>query len=152
MIDFEAISGIAEVAAGEFEGAGVAAAAGAAAGLGGAPAAAAGASFLASARGFPVDDFSVGGMAAAIVVTGAMTGAGSGVVFCATGSGAAVCATGGEAGAAGGTGGAAAVALCLAIAPVADSSPCSRVVKREYMRSRSPLSVSIADASRRVSF
>ena len=42
--------------------------------------------------------------------------------------------------------------LCLAIAPVTESRPCSNTVTREYNRSRSPLSVSIADASRRFSF
>ena len=43
-------------------------------------------------------------------------------------------------------------AFCRAIAPVTESSPCSSTVTREYSRSRSPLSVSTADASRRVSF
>src|SRR5437763_3133611 len=42
--------------------------------------------------------------------------------------------------------------LCLAIAPVTESRPCSNTVTREYSRSRSPLSVSIADARRRFSF
>ena len=42
--------------------------------------------------------------------------------------------------------------FCRAIEPVTESSPCSRTVTREYSRSRSPLRVSIADASRRVSF
>ena len=41
---------------------------------------------------------------------------------------------------------------CRAIAPVTESSPCSSAVTREYSRSRSPLSVSIAEASRRASF
>ena len=46
----------------------------------------------------------------------------------------------------------AAAAFCRAIEPVTESSPCSSTVTREYSRSRSPFSVSMADASRRVSF
>ncbi len=42
--------------------------------------------------------------------------------------------------------------FCRAIAPVTESSPCSSAVTREYSRSRSLFSVSIADASRRASF
>ena len=45
-----------------------------------------------------------------------------------------------------------AVAVCRAIAPVTESSPCSRTVTRAYSRSRSPFRVSTADASRRASF
>ena len=41
---------------------------------------------------------------------------------------------------------------CRAMAPVTESSPCSRLVTREYSRSRSLLSVSMAEASRRASF
>ena len=48
--------------------------------------------------------------------------------------------------------GEAAAAFCRAIEPVTESRPCSRTVMREYSRSRSPLRVSMADASRRVSF
>ena len=44
-----------------------------------------------------------------------------------------------------------AAAFCRAIEPVIESRPCSRTVMREYSRSRSPLRVSMADASRRVS-
>jgi hypothetical protein len=43
-------------------------------------------------------------------------------------------------------------AFCFAIAPVTESSPCSSALIREYSLSRSPLSVSMADANRRVSF
>ena len=49
-------------------------------------------------------------------------------------------------------GGEAAAAFCRAIEPVTVSRPCSRTLMREYSRSRSPLRVSMADASRRVSF
>src|SRR5437763_12600853 len=35
--------------------------------------------------------------------------------------------------------------LCLAIAPVTESRPCSNTVTREYNRSRAPLTVSMAD-------
>jgi hypothetical protein len=48
--------------------------------------------------------------------------------------------------------GEAAAAFCRAIEPVTESRPCSRTVTREYSRSRSLLRVSMADASRRVSF
>ncbi len=48
--------------------------------------------------------------------------------------------------------GEAAAAFCRAIEPVTESRPCSRTVTREYSRSRSPLRVSMAEASRRVSF
>jgi hypothetical protein len=48
--------------------------------------------------------------------------------------------------------GEAAPAFCRAIEPVTESRPCSRTVMREYSRSRSPLRVSTADASRLVSF
>ncbi len=41
---------------------------------------------------------------------------------------------------------------CRAMAPVTESNPCSRLVTRAYSRSRSPLSVSTAEASRRASF
>ena len=41
---------------------------------------------------------------------------------------------------------------CRAMAPVTEFSPCSRLVTRAYSRSRSPLSVSTAEASRRASF
>ena len=86
------------------------------------------------------------------VVTGATKGsAGSG------GAAGALVATaagvGGGAGAATGGDGAAATAdFCRVIAPVTESSPCSSTVTREYSLSRSLLSVSIADASRRVAF
>ena len=42
-------------------------------------------------------------------------------------------------------------ALASAIEPVTESSPCSSTETREYSRSRSPLRVSMAEASRRVS-
>jgi hypothetical protein len=45
-----------------------------------------------------------------------------------------------------------AAAFCLAIEPVTESRPCSSTVMREYSRSRSPFRVSMAEASRRVSF
>jgi hypothetical protein len=48
--------------------------------------------------------------------------------------------------------GEAVAAFCRAIEPVTESRPCSRTVMREYSRSRSPLRVSMADASRRISF
>ena len=44
------------------------------------------------------------------------------------------------------------MAVCRAIAPVTESSPCSRTVTRAYSRSRSLFKVSTADASRRASF
>ena len=91
---------------------------------------------------------STGGLSvvlAAAVATGATTGAGG--AFCAAGDGSAV-AAGGAAAACGED---AAAALCRAIAPVTESRPCSSTVTREYSRSRSPLRVSTADASRRVS-
>ncbi len=44
-----------------------------------------------------------------------------------------------------------AAAVCRVIEPVIESSPCSSTVMREYSRSRSPLRVSMAEASRRVS-
>ena len=43
-------------------------------------------------------------------------------------------------------------AFCRAIEPVTESRPCSSTVTREYSRSRSLLSVSMAEASRRASF
>jgi hypothetical protein len=45
-----------------------------------------------------------------------------------------------------------AAAFCRAIEPVTESRPCSSTVMREYSRSRSPFRVSMAEASRRVSF
>jgi hypothetical protein len=45
-----------------------------------------------------------------------------------------------------------AAAFCRAIDPVTESRPCSSTVIREYSRSRSPFRVSMAEASRRVSF
>jgi len=45
-----------------------------------------------------------------------------------------------------------AAAFCRAIEPVTESRPCSSTVIREYSRSRSPFRVSMAEASRRVSF
>ena len=42
--------------------------------------------------------------------------------------------------------------LCRPSVPVTESNPCSKTVTREYSRSRSPLSVSMAEASRRASF
>src|SRR6185312_12169522 len=103
-------------------------------------------------RGGPASatGFSAGFSVAFTGVTGATEGsAGSGGAagaLVATAAGA-----GGGAGAATG-GGAATAAFCRVIAPVTESSPCSSTVTREYSLSRSPLSVSIADASRRVSF
>ncbi len=49
-------------------------------------------------------------------------------------------------------GGGATAALCRTIEPVTESNPCSRTLMRENSRSRSPLSVSMAEASRRTSF
>ena len=78
------------------------------------------------------------------VVTGDSAGAGAEFCDAACGSvvAAAVAAACGDA----------AAGFCRAIAPVTESSPCSSTVTREYSRSRSPLSVSIAEASRRASF
>ncbi len=75
---------------------------------------------------------------AAVVVTEDTAGAGAGVCDAVDGSAIA----GGACGEA---------AVCRAIAPVTESKPCSSTVIREYSRSRSPLSVSMAEASRRVS-
>src|ERR1700738_801982 len=73
------------------------------------------------------------------------TGPGEGAVLCA--------AEGGSPVVAGMTAacGEAAAAFCRAIEPVTESSPCSSTVTREYSRSRSLLSVSTAETSRRVS-
>jgi hypothetical protein len=43
---------------------------------------------------------------------------------------------------------AAGAAACRVMAPVTESSPCSSTVTREYSRSRSLFSVSIAEANR----
>src|SRR5712692_10372492 len=130
MIDFDATSGVAGVGAG-----GVEAVAPADEALAG-PCS----RTVVSATGFSAG-------ATGVVATGANTAA----------AGAADDAeVGAEAGAAtAGGAGAATVAVagfCRAIAPVTESSPCSRTVTREYSRSRSPLSVSMAEASRRASF
>ena len=101
---------------------------------------------LASATGFSAGFSTVG---VTVVATAVGAGAGFGAA-----AGAAV-ATAAGVGAGAGAGAAqvapATAAFCRAIEPVTESSPCSRTVTREYSRSRSPLSVSIADASLRVS-
>ncbi|WP_375143887.1 pentapeptide repeat-containing protein [Bradyrhizobium sp. Ash2021] len=99
----------------------------------------------ATASGFStVEGLSAGAAAGWVDATGATAGAG-------TGLGAAV---GGSARVEEVAGAACEVGAgpCRAIAPVTESRPCSSEVTREYSRSRSPLSVSIAEASRRVSF
>jgi hypothetical protein len=107
---------------------------------------------LASVRGRPIfgagSGFGAGSDLAKTVVAGAtvdVTGATAGATGC-VGEDASV-----EGLAAASCVGAVAE-FCRAIAPVTESSPCSSTVTREYSRSRSLLSVSIADASRRVSF
>src|SRR6185437_920910 len=163
IIDFAVpIGGMDAVVAGAFDGAG-AAAGGAGIGVGAAAAILALASRrFASAACLPVR---------VVVATGPIRGAGSVAAGSAAGADAAPSAAGCGADAAGpaeadvagaegvveaageGVAGGAELALfCLAIAPVTESRPCSRVVRREYIRSRSLLSVSIADASRLVSF
>jgi len=90
---------------------------------------------------------SIGGFSAVfacLLATGATAGAGAG--SCEAGCGSAVAEEAGTACAE------AAGEFCRAIAPVTESRPCSRTVTREYNRSRSPLSVSMADASSRVWF
>ena len=87
---------------------------------------------------------------------GGLRGGGCGFV----GGGGGAVATGATAGEAAGLGGLrfrsgggeAGAEPCRAMAPVTESSPCSRPVTREYSRSRSLLSVSMAAASRRASF
>jgi hypothetical protein len=123
MIDFDAMSGVAGVAAATFEVS--------CAGNDGGPGTCSGS----AGRGFSA-------MAASVVATG--DGAGAAAGPCAgwvsvAGEVAAACAE-------------AAAEFCRAIVPVTESSPCSRTVTREYSRSRSLLRVSIAAASRRVSF
>jgi hypothetical protein len=112
--------------------------------------------------------------AAVVAATGATTGAGDGLATAGGGSTDAVAAGATEAGgpeeAAGAGGeddaaegpiavapaglalacgdGDGGVAFCRAIAPVTESRPCSRTATREYSRSRSPLSVSMAEARR----
>ncbi len=156
---------MAAVVAGTFVDWGAAAGGGAGIGVGAAAAILALASRrFASAACFPV-------RVAVVVATGPIRGAGSVAAASAAGVDAAPSAGGWGADAAGpaeadvggaegvaeapGEGvavGAAVVPFCLAIAPVTESRPCSRVDRREYIRSRSLLSVSIADASRLVSF
>ena len=154
-MDLAAIKGVGGVAAGAVEAVG---------GAGGAGEAMAGlcSVVLASVRGRPV--FGAGsGFGAGSDLAKTLNVAGTTLVV----AGATVDVTGPTAGAAAcvGEGGEASVVglaaassvgataeFCRAIAPVTESSPCSRTVTREYSRSRSLLSVSIADASRRVSF
>src|SRR6185437_7850845 len=137
IIDLAATSGIAAVVAGGLDEAG-AAGGNAGSGVGAAAAifALACSRRLASAACFPV-------RTAVVVATGPIKGAGSVAAASGAGAGVALSTTGGGADAAGaaeaGAGVAgAADAFCLAIAPVTESSPCSRVDSREYIRSRSP--------------
>ncbi|WP_370196248.1 hypothetical protein [Bradyrhizobium elkanii] len=121
--------------------------------------AAAGAGFLSAVAGFSAaaTGFSIGPVAllspaaASLSIAAGLSNATGGVVATAATVGAEAAgdelAVAGEGAAAKGDG----AGRCLAIAPVTESRPCSSVVTREYSRSRSPLSVSIADASRRVS-
>src|SRR6185437_5285395 len=151
IIDLAATSGIAAVVAGGLDEAG-AAGGNAGSGVGAAAAifALACSRRLASAACFPVttaDVVATGPIIKGAVSVAAASGAGAGVAPSTTGGADAAGAAEAGAGVAG-----AADAFCLAIAPVTESSPCSRVDKREYIRSRSPFSVSIADASRLVSF
>ena len=102
---------------------------------------------VATTGGFSVWGVAVGvGVAAgAVVATGDSAGAGGCFSAGAATTGAA------EAGAAAACGEAVA-AVCRAIAPVTESRPCSRTPTREYSRSRSLFSVSMAEARRRASF
>src|SRR6266852_1225035 len=136
-IDFEAISGVAGVTAGEFLGEFCGACAWGAWATG---ETAAGLESFAGA--VSAGGFSAGFAGAA--ATGDTTGAGAG--FCDAG-----CGGSGVAGAVVAACGRAGAEFCRAIAPVTVSSPCSRTVTRAYNRSRSLLSVSIAEASRRAS-
>src|SRR5581483_176392 len=94
---------------------------------------------------------------AVVVATGARTGAEAGdcvAAFCCGGCGVPAgkmeaCAAAEACGPADTEG---VAVVCLASAPVTESSPCSITVTRENSRSRSLFSVSIAEASRRVSF
>jgi len=151
MIDLAGISGVAGVAAGAFDAICPVDAAIAGTGSGAAATAAGGLSGTATSLA----------LAAVALTTGATAGA---ALWLGGGSALAGDAGADEAIAAGTTeadageevttgeeGAVAAAAFCRAIEPVTESRPCSSTVRREYNRSRSPLRVSMADASRRVS-